>query len=80
MYTLSEDSDGVSLVEISPDGQTLVSGSSNGKIKLWDISTGEEIGTFTGHFHQVNALVFSPDGQTLISASADSTIKVWRIQ
>ncbi len=79
-FTLTGHLGAVNSVAISPDGQTLVSGSTDEKIKLWSLSTGEEIYTLTGHSDAVTSLVFSPDGQTLVSGSRDSTIKVWRIQ
>jgi len=70
----------VKSVNFSPDGQTLVSGSDDSKIKLWDIQTGKEIRTLTGHKHFVRSVNFSPDGKTLVSGSYDETIKLWNVQ
>jgi WD40 repeat protein len=66
---------------ISPDGQTLVSGGDD-EIMIWDLSTGQELGTLTGHSEhsdEVKSLAISPDGQTLVSGSADNTIMIWRV-
>ncbi len=69
-------------IAISPDGQTLVSGSGSSgdsTIKVWQLSTGQELRSLTGHSGYVYSLAISPDGQTMISGSGDSTIKIWRV-
>ena len=36
-------------VAIAPDGRTALSGSGTRSLKLWDLATGKELRTFTGH-------------------------------
>ncbi|WP_341526503.1 serine/threonine-protein kinase [Nostoc sp. UHCC 0302] len=62
----------------SPDGQILASSSNDNTIKLWDVASGNEIGTLTGHSSQVNSILFSRDGQILVSAANDGSIKIWQ--
>jgi WD40 repeat protein len=67
----------VNCLAISPDGSTLISGSADTSIKLWDFATGKELRTLNGHTSYVNALAISPDGKILASGGADTTILIW---
>ncbi|MDJ0636528.1 MAG: NACHT domain-containing protein [Xenococcaceae cyanobacterium MO_188.B29] len=66
-------------VAFSPDGKTIVSGSENKIIRLWDIESREclQPQPLTEHEKRVWSVVFSPDGKTFISGSDDKTIKIW---
>lgn len=67
-------------VALSADGQTLVSGSEDNTIKVWDLKTGQVNHTLTGHTDSVRSLSLSPDGQTLASGGGDNTVKLWDVQ
>ena len=64
-------------VAFSPNGHILASGSADNTVKLWDISTGKVLRTFTGHTDWVWSVAFSPDSHSIASASQDETIKLW---
>ncbi|RKU25401.1 hypothetical protein C6497_16200 [Candidatus Poribacteria bacterium] len=49
-------------------------------VRLWDISTGENIATFLGHPTDIQCLAFSPDSILLASGSFDGTILLWDMQ
>jgi WD40 repeat protein len=64
-------------VAFSPDGKTIVSGSADNTIRLWD-TTGKPIGQpLQGHQGEVCSVAFSPDGKTIVSGSRDKTIRLW---
>ena len=71
------------VVIFSPCGRYLVSGSwweegqEKVSIRLWEVSTGENIATFWGHPTDIQDLAFSPDGALLASGSFDGTILLW---
>jgi WD40 repeat protein len=70
----------VTCVAYSPDGKTLVSGSEDRTIRVWDVRSGQERSTLRGHTDGVTSVAFSPDGKTLASASKDRTVKLWDAQ
>jgi serine/threonine protein kinase len=61
------------------DGQTLVTGSADETIRLWDLQTGAERQKLAAHDSSINALVATLDEQSLISAGADRVIKFWSL-
>ena len=66
-------------VAFSPDGLTLVSGSNDNTLKLWDRTRGQLLLTMSGHAGGVKSVAFSPDGRILASGSNDKTIKIWDV-
>jgi WD40 repeat protein len=77
LHTLTGHSDWVRSLAISPDGQTLASGSFDKTIKLWQLSSGKLNHTLSRHSKGVLCVVISPEGQILASGSFDETIKLW---
>jgi WD40 repeat protein/serine/threonine protein kinase len=68
----------VRTIAISPDGGRLVSGSADNNLIIWDVETGQPIGSpLIGHTGSINNVAFSPDGKLIASASADTTIRLW---
>jgi WD40 repeat protein len=62
---------------LSPDGCSVVFGSQDHGIHVWDTATGTQRSTINGHSSVVTALAFSHDGQFLVSSSYNNTILVW---
>jgi WD40 repeat protein len=69
----------VDSVAFSPDGRTLVSGSWDNTIKVWDVNSGTELRTLAGGTEKVNSVAFNHDGRTVASGSFDNTIKLWDV-
>ena len=69
----------VNSVAFSPDGTQLASGSWDRGIRLWGVSTGQEVRRFDGHSDWFFCVVFSPDGTRLVSGSDDGTIRLWNV-
>ncbi len=61
------------------DGTTLVTGSADETIRLWNLQTGAEVGLIQGHSSSVNALARTVDQNILISAGADRRIHFWAL-
>lgn len=78
--TLTGHSDSVWSIALSSNGKTLVSGSEDKTIKVWDFPSGKLRHTLTGHTDTVRSLAISGDGKTLASSSGDKTIALWNLQ
>src|SRR5258708_11119457 len=73
LLTLTDHTAGVWSVAISPDGQTLVSGSLDKTIKISELSTGKLMRTLTLHTAEVWSVAISPHRQTLPTVSHHNT-------
>jgi len=69
----------VRCVRFSPDGNTLLSGSHDNTVKLWDVASVQCLGTLRGHAGWVRACSFSADGKSVLSAGFDHNAKIWNV-
>ena len=77
--TFKHHSNVIKSLMFSPDGQRIVSGSHDKKIKLWNVRNGQRLRTLKGHTANIEAVVFSPNGTQIASASLDGTIRLWDV-
>ena len=64
----------------STDGTKFLTGSVDGKVRLWDVGSGKEIQTFTGSVGEIYAVAFSPDGKGVLASSGDRTVRFWDVE
>jgi WD40 repeat protein/formylglycine-generating enzyme required for sulfatase activity len=69
-------SDPVKSVEFSGDSKLLACGHDK-TVKLWDLETGVEPETLSGHTDRVISVAISGDSRWLVSAGWDKTILLW---
>lgn len=61
----------------SPDGQNIATGGEDGKVKLWNASSGFCFVTFPEHSASISSVEFAKQGQVLFSASLDGTVRAF---
>ncbi|RKU31541.1 hypothetical protein C6497_01720 [Candidatus Poribacteria bacterium] len=61
------------------DASSLVSGSMDRDIILWNLSDGTEIRRFKGHSRGVSSLCFIQDKEQLVSTGIDQNVRVWNV-
>jgi WD40 repeat protein/serine/threonine protein kinase/DNA-binding XRE family transcriptional regulator len=71
--------DMVNRLAINPDGRTVLSGSVDNTLILWDLETGAILWQREGHTTPTNDVAFSPDGQIAASVSDEMAI-LWDVQ
>ncbi|MEM7557581.1 MAG: serine/threonine-protein kinase, partial [Planctomycetota bacterium] len=64
----------------SPESQFIASASADGKVKLWEVPTGELVSELTEHHRSVQFVLFSPDGHLLASASRDHKVLLFEVE
>ncbi|KAG2752844.1 WD40 repeat-like protein [Suillus brevipes Sb2] len=73
-----DDGGGIHSIAVSPDDTTVVSGSEDGRLRLWSIKEDSMIGEpWEGHDAAVRCLDWSPNALEIASGSEDGTIRRW---
>ncbi|GCE42958.1 High-affnity carbon uptake protein Hat/HatR [Rhodococcus wratislaviensis] len=66
-------------IAFSPDGRSLISGSKNGTVQMWDVETRQPIGKAMSAGQEsdpISSVAYSPDGRTIASGTSKYD-KVW---
>jgi WD40 repeat protein len=68
---------------ISPKGDFFVTASSDQTLKIWDMTTGQQLHTLKDHEDEINTCAVSPDGRFIVSGDEDSnrrnrSLRIWK--
>jgi centriolar protein POC1 len=69
----------VNCVDISPSGNTIISGSQDNSIRIWNNTVEGYSQVIKSHSAPVKTVNFSPDGTMLLSGSDDKTLKCFQL-
>jgi WD40 repeat protein len=64
---------------VSPNGGYVVSGSRDGVLSVWDVTTSKELRRLMGHSGAILAVGLSPDGRWIASGGEDASLRLWSI-
>ena len=67
---------GLTCFSLSPDGEYIIAGSCDAKLRLWNLRDGV-MKQLLGHGNDVHSVGFSPDGCYVVSGSKDGTVRIW---
>lgn len=77
-HTLRE-SGGVQVLAFSPDSTLLVSGGTDGILRLWDIEQAQQVVRQRRDDGTILSLAYSYDGTLLVSTSAAGVVRLWQM-
>ncbi|UCC31480.1 MAG: AAA-like domain-containing protein [Phycisphaerales bacterium] len=69
----------VQAVAFSPNANRVLTGSTDGTARLWDLQWGEVVQTFR-HERSIQAEAFSPDGNRVVTVSDGTMARLWDVQ
>ena len=70
----------ISGVEFAPDGLTLIGGSGDGSVRLWDVDRHKLLKTTpSGHSRAIIDAGLSHDGRLLATLGQDQLVRMWRL-
>jgi WD40 repeat protein len=75
VFPLLGHSSGINSVAFSPDGMQVISGSGDGTVRIWDVSTGKEIAQFIS-FNDGEWIVITPEGYYNSSPNGEKYLNV----
>ena len=63
----------------TPDGARLATGHEDGRVQLWDTTTGKLLEVLHGHHRAITSVAITATGAHLLAQSDDSTASLWTI-
>jgi len=68
---------GMTCLAYLPKGEAIVTGSDDGRLRVWDAASGTLRRTWDGHAKAIRQLVVLPNGARFASAGEDGTVLLW---
>lgn len=65
---------------LSPDQTRLALGIGDGTAAIWDLKSGERVGSLLSHTNRVIQVVFSPEGQRIATLTSHGKVQLWSVE
>ena len=69
---------GIDLFIDAADNMTVIAGSWDSRVSIWNGNTGDFMGLVDKHVSRIHCVRFSPDGAYFASGSSDDTVILWK--
>ncbi len=66
-------------LEFSPDGRFIAAGTVNGRLNVWEVSTGKRLFGARQHFKRIWKVSFSADSKRLLTCGGDGAVKIYEL-
>src|ERR1051326_5187384 len=70
---------GATCAAFAPNGNWIASGAADNTILIWQLPSGRQLRTLSGHRGPIRSVAISRNGELLASGSNDRTIKIWNV-
>jgi len=77
---LTNHSEMVVSVALSPNGRLMASVGGDQTVRLWNTQSWEETRALWGHEREVHSVTFASDGMKLLSCGKDEKVRVWDVE
>jgi len=68
----------VSKVSFSPQGNRILSGSTDKTARVWNVVSGECIQVLEGHTDEIFSCIYNYEGDIILTGSKDNTCRIWK--
>jgi WD40 repeat protein len=65
-------------LSFSADG-SLLALATNNDVQIWDVASGKQLATLSGHSATVDVVAFAPDSKSLVSTGEDNQLILWQV-
>jgi dynein assembly factor with WDR repeat domains 1 len=65
-------------VQFNPQGNRIITASSDKTCRMWSVETGECLQILEGHIDEIFSCAFNYEGDTVITGSKDNTCRIWK--
>ncbi len=70
----------IHFIKTTPNNKFIVTAMDNGKIVIWELSTGKKIRTLEGHVRMAFSVSVTSDEKYIVTSAYDGTIKIWELK
>lgn len=67
----------MNIIKFNPQGNRLLTASSDHTCRIWSVENGEELQVLQGHEDEIFSCNYNYEGDTIITGSKDNTCRIW---